>query len=260
MIRIDNLKKYFKTRGMPPHTVKKAVDGVNLSISKGEIFGIVGESGCGKTTLARLILRMIEPTEGNIFIDDKNILSMSSREFKKIRPKYQIVWQHPQESLNPRMKMRDSILEPLRYYKEDKSIDTEKILLKYCKLVGLRPEILNRFPHELSGGENQRAVIARILTMQPELIIADEPTSALDVSVQAQILNLLKEIQQKFEITCIFISHDLKIIRHMCRRVAVMAEGKIIEVGPVEKIFTSSENDYTKEIVSGVFKDWRRLK
>ena len=263
MIRIDNLKKHFRARSQRGYVIK-AVDGVNLCINEGEIFGIVGESGCGKTTLARLILRLIEPTQGKIFIDERDILNMNPLEFKRMRQKYQIIWQHPQESLNPRMKIRDSILEPLRYYtrcryvnpvrnKISNGVNEAETLLKYCELVGLRDEVLDRYPHELSGGENQRAVIARILTMQPELIIADEPTSALDVSVQAQILNLLKNIQKEFKITCIFISHNLEIVRYMCKRMAVMFKGKIIEEGPVEEIFTSAKSNYARELISNTF-------
>lgn len=259
MIRINNLHKYFSSRASRSHIIK-AVDGVNLCISKGEALGIVGESGCGKTTLARLILRFIEPTKGEIYVDGRNILKMNHPEFKRIRPKYQIIWQHPQESLNPRMKIKDSILEPLRYYKRCNYTNEEKSVLKYCELVGLKPEVLNRFPHELSGGENQKAVIARILIMEPELIIADEPTSALDVSVQAQILNLLKRIQKESNITCLFISHNLEVVRYMCQRVAVMFEGKIIEEGSVEEIFTSAKSHYTKELIFNTFEDWRRTK
>ncbi len=249
MIRVKNLKKHFKSGILAKRTIK-AVDGVSFAIKKGECFGVTGESGCGKTTLARLILGLIKPTAGEIYIDGRNVLELKNSELKGVRPKYQIIWQQPQEALNPRMKIKASILEPLKYYRQYNHGSERQTILKYCDLVGLRPEVLNRFPHELSGGENQRAVIARILIMEPEFIIADEPTSALDVCVQAQILNLLKHIQQEFNITYLFISHDFEIIRYMCHQVAVMAEGKIIENGSVKEIFASPKNYLTEPTYS----------
>lgn len=233
MIKIEQLSKHFH---LPGGEVLKAVDGVDLQVKKGDVLGIVGPSGCGKTTLVRLLLRLIEPDTGRIYLDGKNILTMSQRQLRRYRPKYQIIWQHPQEALNPRMCIEESILEPIRYYQKISRAKEKKILMKHCVLVGLRPEVLKRFPHELSGGENQRAVMARVLTMGPELIIADEPTSALDISVQAQILHLLKKIQNEMGITLIFISHDLHIVRFLCRRVAHMSQGRIIKMGKTNEL------------------------
>lgn len=259
MIEIKDLKKYYVS-GLLKKTVTKAVDGVDLSVSKGMVFGLTGESGCGKTTLAMSILRLVEPTSGSIMINGRDFRKLNGPELRRLRPKYQIIWQNPEASLNPRMRLKDAIIEPLRYFKKCERDEEKDILEKYCRMVELPTDLLNRYPHEISGGENQRAVIARILTMEPELLIADEPTSSLDILVQAQILKLLKKIQEQLNITLIFISHDLQVIRYMCRRVAVMFEGKIIEEGTCEEVLAAPKKRYSRELVENTFGEWRIAK
>ena len=256
MIKIKNLKKHYVS-GVFKKTVTKAVDGVDLSVAKGMIYGLTGESGCGKTTLAMSILRLVEPTSGSIMINGREFTRLNGLKLRRLRPKYQIIWQNPESSLNPRMRLEDAIMEPLRYFKKCTRNKEKDVLEKYCKMVELSPDLLNRYPHEISGGESQRAVIARILTMEPELLIADEPTSSLDILVQAQILKLLKKIQRELGITLIFISHDLQVIRYMCQQVAVMFKGKIIEKGTCEKILTNPREKHSKELVENTLGEWR---
>ncbi len=214
----------------------------------------MGESGCGKSTLARVILGLIPPSGGRIFFHGQEITTASSAELKKVRKKMQIIFQHPESALNPRMKIYDSLVEPMRIqhlvnnHREEKKKASELI-----ELVGLHKEHLSRYSHELSGGQIQRVVLARILSLQPEFIVADEPTSMLDVSVQAQVLNLFKEIQKKFNIAYLFISHDLEVIRWMSDRVAVMYAGGIVEIGPVEKVCENPQHPYTSMLVSAFF-------
>ena len=255
MIEIRNLKKYYVS-GIFKKTVTKAVNGVDLSIPKGMVYGLTGESGCGKTTLAMSVLRLIEPTSGSITINGRDFRKLKGWELRRLRPKYQIIWQNPEASLNPRMKLKDAIMEPLRYFKKCGRDRQKDILEKYCKMVELPTELLNRYPHEISGGESQRAVIARILTMEPELLIADEPTSSLDILVQAQILGLLKTIQEQLNISLIYISHDLQVVRYMCDRVAVMFEGKIIEEGTCEDVLRAPKKRYSRELVENTFGEW----
>lgn len=231
-----------------------AVDGVSFTISSGETLGLVGESGCGKSTLARVILGLIPPSGGRIFFHGQEITAARAAELKKVRKKMQIIFQHPESALNPRMKIYDSLVEPMRIqhlvnnHREEKKKAGELI-----ELVGLHKEHLSRYPHELSGGQIQRVVLARILSLQPEFIVADEPTSMLDVSVQAQVLNLFKEIQKKFNIAYLFISHDLEVIRWMSDRVAVMYAGGIVEIGPVEKVCGNPQHPYTSMLVNAFF-------
>lgn len=256
MIEIRNLKKYYVS-GWRKKRVTKALDGVDLSISKGTVYGLTGESGCGKTTLALLILRLMEPTSGAIRINGQDVLCMGKAALKRLRPKCQIIWQHPDTSLNPRMKLKDSILEPTRYHKRCARGDESTVLDRYCRLVELPQTLLDRYPHEVSGGENQRAVIARALTLDPELLIADEPTSSLDILVQAQLLDLLKRVQQELTITLIFISHDLQTIRYMCDEMAVMRRGKIVEEGACSQVLMEPRTPYARELVDNAFAPWR---
>lgn len=256
MIEIHQLKKQYVS-GLIKKSVTKAIKGIDLSIPRGSIFGLTGESGCGKTTLAMLILRLIEPTSGKIIIDGTDITSLSRSDLRKLRPRYQIIWQNPDISLNPRMKIGDSIMEPLRYFKKCKGDDENKILEYYCDLTELPRGLLCRYPHEVSGGENQRAVIARMLTMQPELLIADEPTSSLDILVQIQLLDLLKNLQRELNITLVFISHDLNAVRYMCDQIAVMYKGEIIEKGSCEDVLSAPQAPYTQTLIENALGPWR---
>ena len=251
MIEVTNLKKYFST-GMFGRKSVKAVDGIDFKIQKGETLGLVGESGCGKTTVGRLILRLIEPTEGRVIFDNLDLFEQSKKNLKKLRPRMQIIFQNPDASLNPRMRIGDCIAEPLKLYKKVSKEQRNEKIMELIETVGLNPEHVNRYPHELSGGQNQRAVIARILAINPEFIVADEPTSALDVNVQAQILYLLRDVKKKFGLTCLFISHDLEVIRVMTDRVAVMYLGKLVEIGKTDEIFNDAKHPYTKALLSAI--------
>jgi len=251
MIEVRGLKKYFPT-GMFSKKYVRAVDGVDLRIEKGESLGLVGESGCGKTTVGRLILRLVEPTGGEVIVDNTDISKLSKRDLRTLRRRMQIIFQNPDASLNPRMRIGDCIAEPLKLYRIVSKESMDDKVMELVETVGLNPEHVNRYPHELSGGQNQRAVIARILAINPEFIVADEPTSALDVNVQAQVLHILRNVKEKFGLTCLFISHDLEVIRVMTDRVAVMYLGKLVEIGSTHEIFNDAKHPYTKALLSAI--------
>ncbi|NPA96247.1 MAG: ABC transporter ATP-binding protein [Crenarchaeota archaeon] len=250
LIQVENLKKYFPVGGkLLVKQWVKAVDGVSFEIYEGETLGLVGESGCGKSTTARLLLRLEEPTDGKVLFEGKNIYKLRGRELKEFRRKANIVFQDPYTSLDPRMTVFDIIMEPIRVHKIDVG-DPEQYVLKLLYEVGLNESHMYRYPHEFSGGQRQRIAIARVLALRPKFIVLDEPTSALDVSVQAQILNLLKDLQKKYNLTYLFISHNLAVVRYMSHRIAVMYLGKIVEIGDAEEIFESPLHPYTRALIS----------
>jgi oligopeptide/dipeptide ABC transporter ATP-binding protein len=230
----------------------RAVDGVSLSVNRGDVLGLVGESGCGKSTLARTILRLVPLTAGTIILNGRNMGALTKRELRSIRPEAQMIFQDPYASLNPRMTVFDAIAEPMRVHKKAKRRDLAKRVADLMETVGLAPRFMRKYPHEFSGGQRQRIAIARTLALEPELIIADEPVSALDVSVQAQILNLIAELCRTRGLTLIFITHDLAVVRHIAQRIAVMYLGRIVEEGAAELVLNGPLHPYTQALLSAV--------
>jgi peptide/nickel transport system ATP-binding protein len=255
LLKIEGLKKYFVTStdffGRKKEFVK-AVDGINLYVKKGETLGIVGESGCGKSTTGSTILRLLEPTEGSIIFEGKDLTRLPDREMQKIRKDIQMVFQDPFSSLNPRMRVFDIIAEPLRTHKAAKGKELETIIYDLMETVGLDRSFAKRFPHEFSGGQRQRIGIARALALKPKLIICDEPVSALDVSIQAQILNLLIDLQKKFNLTYVFIAHGIPAMKYISDRIAVMYMGEVVEMALKEDLFNDTLHPYTKGLISAV--------
>ncbi|MBP2635300.1 MAG: transporter ATP-binding protein [Firmicutes bacterium] len=247
LMQSRNLKKYFVDDSWlsKEKTVVKAVDDIELEIYSKETLALVGESGCGKSTLARLLIKLLSPTEGEVLYKGKNVFSLNREETMQFKRQVQFIFQDPYASLNPRLKVADIIGEPLTTHKlahgKDKQVRVEQLM----NLVGLRPEFMHRYPHQFSGGQRQRIGIARALALKPELLICDEPVSALDVSIQSQILNLLKDLQQQFGLTYFFISHNLSVVRYMADRVCVMFLGKVVELGRCEELFEQPLHPYT---------------
>ncbi|NIO06780.1 MAG: dipeptide ABC transporter ATP-binding protein [Deltaproteobacteria bacterium] len=255
LLVIQGLKKYFPVGGGFLGKTKsyvKAVDGVDLVVYRGEILGLVGESGCGKTTLGYCVLRLEEPTEGNIVFEDEDILTKDRRAMRRVRRDMQVVFQDPYSSLNPRKTVGQIIGEAFSIHSILTPVDRQRRIKELMDVVGLRPEHINRFPHEFSGGQRQRICIARALALNPKLVIADEPASALDVSIQAQILNLLVNLQDRFNLTYIFISHDLSVVRYLCNRVAVMYLGRLVELAPAGSLYAHPIHPYTEALLSAV--------
>jgi peptide/nickel transport system ATP-binding protein len=255
LVEVTDLKVYFPIRSgmvVERHVGDvKAVDGVSFTIFKGETLGLVGESGCGKTTVGRTILRLYEPTSGRIVIDGKDVTDLPERDLRPLRDKMQMVFQDPYSSLNPRQNVGNIVAEPLLIHgMERKEVDSK--VRHLIEVVGLPHDAANRYPHEFSGGQRQRIGLARSLALNPALIVADEPVSALDVSIQAQMINLLEDLQDEFDLTYLFVAHDLAVVRHISDRIAVMYLGKIMEIAPSEELYTAPLHPYTKALLSAV--------
>jgi ABC-type oligopeptide transport system ATPase subunit len=230
----------------------RAVDGVSLDIYRGETLALVGESGSGKSTLGRLILRLIEPTSGSVRFDSTDLLALPREPLRKMRRRMQIIFQDPYSSLNPMMTVRTIVREPLTIHRIGTRRERDERTMELLRLVGLKPELARRYPHELSGGERQRVGIARAIALEPDFLVADEPVTALDVSVQAQILNLLLELQEKLSLTYLFIAHDLRVVEHVSDRVAVMNRGKIVELQSRVDLFRSPRHELTRELLASI--------
>jgi oligopeptide transport system ATP-binding protein len=254
LLEVQNIKKHFPFKqglfNKNPGQVK-AVDGVSFSIFEGETLSLVGESGCGKSTTGRVLMKLLEPTEGTIHFEGEDITNFTADEIRPYRKEFQMIFQDPYASLNPRLTIREIIEEPLIVHNLEKSKRTERVI-ELLEVVGLNQYHLNRYPHEFSGGQRQRIGIARALAVNPKLIIADEPVSALDVSIQSQILNLLKDLQEQYNLTYLFIAHDLSVVEHISDRVAVMYLGKIVEMVDRDRLFGNPLHPYTKALLSAV--------
>ncbi len=255
LLQCENVKKYFPLRsgvfGKSTHNVR-AVDGVSFSLNYSETLGLVGESGCGKSTLAKLLLRLIPPTDGKALFEGKNIFDLTAKQLLLVRRHLQIIFQDPLASLNPRMNVENIIGEAVSFHGIARGKEKRELVAHLLEKVGLRPDHAQRYPHEFSGGQRQRIGIARALALKPKMIVADEPVSALDVSVQAQIINLLMDLQDEFSLSYLFISHDLRIVQHIAHRVAVMYLGEIVEMGSVEQIYHNPLHPYTVAMLEAV--------
>ena len=249
LLQVDHLNKQFPRRGSGP---LKAVDDVSFHIDEGEVFGLVGESGCGKSTTGRCILRLIEPTSGTVRFKDEDVTAFSSARLRRARRDMQIVFQDPYSSLNPRMRVDAIVREPLEIHNIGTAADREARVDELFSLVGLDPEHRRRFPHEFSGGQRQRIGIARAIALEPALVILDEAVSALDVSIQAQIVALLRELRSRLKLTYLFISHDLRLVADFCDRVAVMRRGQIVELASAADIFTHPRHPYTEALLASI--------
>ncbi len=251
LIEVKDLKKYFpiKGKGFAKRTVK-AVDGISFAIEKGETLGLVGESGCGKSTVGRTLIRLYEPTSGNILLEGEDI---TKKKMLPYRRRMQIIFQDPYASLNPRMTVGDIVGEPLDIHRvTDNKKERERMIVEQLALVGLNTEHMNRYPHEFSGGQRQRISIARAMAVKPEFIVCDEPISALDVSIQAQVINMLMELQQKIGLTYLFIAHDLSVVRHISQRVGVMYLGALVELASSSELYREPMHPYTQALLSAI--------
>ena len=258
LVEVKDLKMHFPVKGRRG-VVVKAVDGVSFEMKEGGTFGLVGESGCGKSTTARALIRLYEPTAGQILFDGQDITHSRGTELKHLRRNIQMVFQDPYASLNPRMRIGDTIMDPMRIHKTGTEKEIHSRMLELMELVGLDSRYEKRYPHEFSGGQRQRIGIARALALNPKLVILDEPVSALDVSVQSQILNLLKTLQKELHLTYLFISHNLSVVDYMCDEIAVMYLGNIVEKADREELFASPRHPYTRALLSAVPSTGERL-
>ncbi|HKV37832.1 MAG TPA: ABC transporter ATP-binding protein [Blastocatellia bacterium] len=255
LLEVRELKKYYQAGrglGSGPGDVVKAVDGLTLMVRRGETFGLVGESGCGKSTTGRCILRLTEPTAGQILFEGRDLTALDRPRMRELRKDMQIVFQDPYSSLNPRMRVGDIVGEPLVIHRIGARSERKNRVLELLKLVGLPPDHANRFPHEFSGGQRQRIGIARALALSPKFIVCDEPVSALDVSVQAQIVNLLQDLQDELSLTYLFISHGLAVVRQIADRVGIMFQGRLVEAGPADEIFRHPLHPYTRALLAAI--------
>lgn len=256
LLDVRDLKMYFPlTRGIIlQRTVGyvKAVDGISFSIAQGQTLGLVGESGSGKTTIGRTIIRLYKPTEGQILFENQDLAKMNGEPLRQMRRRVQMVFQDPYASLNPRFTIGSLIAEPMHIYNMGSSDEIRDRAAELLRVVGLRAEYIDRYPHEFSGGQRQRIAVARALSINPELVVADEPVSALDVSIRAQVLNLLQRLQQQFNLTYLFVSHDLSVVRHVADRIAVMYLGRIVELSDRDELYAAPKHPYTKALLSAV--------
>ncbi|MBE9125761.1 ABC transporter ATP-binding protein, partial [Coleofasciculus sp. LEGE 07081] len=255
LVTVRNLRVGFPVRGVFGRAKRDvmAVNKVSFDVYPGETLGLVGESGCGKSTLARTLLRLIEPIGGKIEFEGRNITHLTGKSLRQLRRQMQIIFQNPFSSLDPRMKIGEAVMEPMVIHNVGGKGKTRRDRTAYLlERVGLNPDLMNRYPHEFSGGQRQRVCVARALALKPKFIICDESVSALDVSVQAQVLNLLKELQDEFNLTYIFISHDLSVVKFMSDRIMVMNQGKIEEIGTAESIYREPETDYTRQLIASI--------
>lgn len=250
LVSVQGLVKHFPVEGSDD--VVRAVDGVSFDIFAGETLGLVGESGCGKSTVGRCLLRLIEPTAGRVLFDGRDILALGRKELREMRREMQIIFQDPYASLNPRMKVGDIVGEPLVIHKQGTKVERRERVAGLLRRVGLDPDYMNRYAHEFSGGQRQRIGVARSLALNPKLIVADEPVSALDVSVQAQVVNLLQELQEEFKLTYLFISHGLAVVEHISTRVAVMYLGRIVEIAGAAELYAQPLHPYTQALLSAI--------
>ena len=251
LLRVEHLKKFFDT----PAGELRAVDDVSFTVEKGQTVGVVGESGCGKSTLGRAILRLHEPTSGKVFFDGKDITTLTKRQMKAMRSRMQIIFQDPYSSLNPRMTVSQAIAAPMLIqgkYKKGQKKEIQEEVLRMMDLVGLARRLVNSYPHELDGGRRQRIGIARALALNPDFIVCDEPVSALDVSIQAQVLNLMQDLQEQFHLAYLFITHDLSVVKHLSNYIIVMYLGQIVEVATPDEIFENPLHPYTKALLSAI--------